>query len=110
MREELLWLKNKHGIDGLGKIKLYGSIFVPTPSWLHRFRFRPWNGVYVDSKFLNSVESAWKGAQVILALYKDMNVQPLIESPTRKDVDLDNGGRFLREVANSESLNYYQNQ
>ena len=68
------------------------------------FDSRPWNGVYVDSQFLNSVESAWKGAQVILALYKDMNVQPLIESPTRKDVDLDNGGRFLREVANSGNM------
>ena len=59
--------------------------------------------MHVDSNFLNSVESAWKGAQVILALYKDMNVQPLIESQ-RKDVDLDNGGRFLREVANSEKF------
>ncbi len=40
LREELTWLTKTHP-----NYTLYGSMFVPTPQWLARFRFRPWNGI-----------------------------------------------------------------
>ena len=96
LREELLWLKQTHGIDGTGTVKLYGSIFVPTKIWLNRFRFSPWTGVFVDTKFLSNVECAMQGAQSVLDIYNEMNVSPLIESPIRKDTDLLGAKEFLQ--------------
>ena len=102
LHDELVWLREKHGIDGRnGPVKLFGSMFVPTPVWLNRFRFRPWNGVFVDANFLSNVESAQQGAKSILKVYRAMNVSPLIESPSLKDIDIIRANDFLHSIMNN---------
>ena len=40
------------------KIKLYGSILIPSKLFNARFKFRPWKGVYCSDNFLNSLDYA----------------------------------------------------
>ena len=103
LQEELSWLKEVHGIDGLGSVKLFGSLFVPTSVWLNRFRFRPWTGVFVDAQFLSNTESAMRGAQSVLKIFEENNISPLIESPTRKDADLERAVNFLQDAQKTRS-------
>jgi len=103
LQEELLWLKEAHGIDGLGPVKLFGSLFVPTSVWLNRFRFRPWTGVFVDAQFLSSTESAMRGAQSVFKIFEKNNISPLIESPIRKETDLTRAINFLRDAQKTRS-------
>ena len=39
------------------KDNLFGSLLIPSKKFLARFSFRPWKGVYISDKNLNSLEN-----------------------------------------------------
>ncbi len=62
------------------KIKLFGSILIPSKQFLARFKFRPWKGVYCSDKFLESVDYANNLIKKLLITYKRHNINPIIET------------------------------
>ena len=62
------------------EINIYGSLFIPSKQFLARFKFRPWRGVYLSSKYLNSIEESSKITKKILDLYLNNSIIPLIET------------------------------
>ncbi len=62
------------------KIKIYGSLFIPSKQFLARFRFRPWRGVFLDDKYLNSLEYSEQITKNIMNIYLKNNIIPLIET------------------------------
>ena len=61
-------------------IRIYGSLFIPSRLFLARFKFRPWRGVFLDDKYLNSLDYSKKVTKNIMNLYLRNNINPLIES------------------------------
>ena len=61
-------------------IKIYGSLFIPSKQFLARFKFRPWRGVYLSNKYLNSLEEAGQITKQIVSLYLNNSIIPLIET------------------------------
>ena len=61
-------------------IKIYGSLFIPSKQLLARFKFRPWRGVHLSNKYLNSVEEAGQITKQIVSLYQNNSIIPLVES------------------------------
>ncbi|CAE8675051.1 unnamed protein product [Polarella glacialis] len=106
-----IWLKNgsdlcalRCGLEFLCQaapgVRVYGSIFLPTPSLLAKMRERPWAGVYLDkNKFLDSVEDAEHVTRQILQLYADFGVTPLVESALDDVKSLQQLQRLLADSA-----------
>jgi len=62
------------------EINIYGSLFIPSKQFLARFKFRPWRGVYLSNKYLNSLEESDKITKKIVDFYLNNNIVPLIET------------------------------
>ena len=62
------------------KIKVYGSLFIPSKQFLARFKFRPWRGVYLSNKYLNSLEESRKITKNIIDFYLNNTIIPLVET------------------------------
>ena len=62
------------------EIKIYGSLFVPSKQFLARFKFRPWRGVYLSNKYLNSLEESSKITKNIIDFYLKNSIIPLVET------------------------------
>ena len=62
------------------EIKIYGSLFIPSKQFLARFKFRPWRGVYLSEKYLNSLEESSKITKKIIDFYLSNSIIPLIET------------------------------
>jgi len=62
------------------EINIYGSLFIPSNQFLARFKFRPWRGVYLSDKYLNSLEESSKITNNIIDFYLSNNIIPLIET------------------------------
>ena len=62
------------------KINIYGSLFIPSKQSLARFKFRPWKGVYLSHKYLNSLEESAIITKKIIDYYLNNNIIPLIET------------------------------
>ncbi|KAA8499622.1 hypothetical protein FVE85_7207 [Porphyridium purpureum] len=73
--------------ESCGSIEIYGSLFVPTPSWRAKMRFRCWAGVLLSPDYLSDQARAEQITQDILDVYYDFGVVPLIESPIRTQRD-----------------------
>ena len=61
-------------------IKLFGSLFIPSRQFVARFKFRPWKGVYISDKFLNSPETFYGFTKDLINLYLKNNICPVIET------------------------------
>ena len=61
-------------------ISIYGSIFIPSKQFLARFKFRPWRGVYLSEKYLNSLEESSKITKKIIDFYLSNSIIPLVET------------------------------
>tara|TARA_Y100001968_G_scaffold109500_1_gene99052 strand:- start:5275 stop:6120 length:846 start_codon:yes stop_codon:yes gene_type:complete len=72
----------------ISKIRLFGSILIPSKQFLARFKFRPWRGVYCSKDFLESVENANKLIIKLLKTYKNYEIYPIIETNTSNDDSL----------------------
>ena len=62
------------------EINIYGSLFIPSKQFLARFKFRPWRGVYLSNKYLNSLEESTIITKNIIDFYLFNNVIPLVET------------------------------
>ena len=62
------------------EINVYGSLFIPSKQFLARFKFRPWRGVYLSNKYLNSLEESSKITKKIIDFYLSNSIIPLVES------------------------------
>ena len=62
------------------EINIYGSLFIPSKQFIARFKFRPWRGVYLSNKYLNSLEEAGQITKQIVSLYLNNSIIPLIET------------------------------
>ena len=51
-------------------------------------RFRPWNGVFLSSDFLSDVSNAEKIIVLLLDIYLQHGVTPLVESSIAKTDEL----------------------
>ena len=78
----------RSGSGAGGPLRLYGSVFVPSRQLLARMKFRPWNGVYLDERYLSSVEAAEQVTRRAVALYAAHGVEVLVESAIRSQAEL----------------------
>jgi len=71
------------------KIKLFGSILVPSKQFIARFKFRPWKGVHISEKFLYSQDDFYGFTRDLFCFYKNNNITPLIETDFSSSEKLD---------------------
>ncbi len=62
------------------EIDIYGSLFIPSKQFLARFKFRPWKGVHLSNKYLNSLEESGKITKILVDFYLNNSIIPLIET------------------------------
>jgi len=62
------------------EINIYGSLFIPSKQFLARFKFRPWRGVYLSDKYLNSLERSYEITKKLIEFYKNNRIIPLLET------------------------------
>ncbi len=62
------------------KLKLFGSLFIPSKQFIARFKFRPWKEVYISEKFLYDLENFFDFTNNLVSFYKINNITPVIES------------------------------
>ena len=61
-------------------IKFYGSILIPSIQFISRFKFRPWKGVYISEKYLNSLDKFNIFTKDLIDFYLENNICPVIET------------------------------
>ena len=61
-------------------VKFFGSILIPSRQFLARFKFRPWNGVYISDQYLSSLDSFSYFSKDLINFYFDNNITPVIET------------------------------
>ena len=66
---------NKHQ-----NIKIYGSLLIPSKQFISRFKFRPWKGVFISGKYINSLDNFLSFTKDLVEIYLDNNICPLIET------------------------------
>ena len=79
------------------KVKIYGSILIPSKQFISRFKFRPWKGVYISDKCLNSLDNFNSFTKDLMQIYFDNNICPLIESDSTSFDKLENIYSFLKK-------------
>ena len=62
------------------KLKLFGSLLIPSKQFIARFKFRPWRGVYISEKYLSSLEDFYFFTNDLVSFYKNNNITPIIET------------------------------
>ena len=62
------------------EINIYGSLFIPSKQFLARFKFRPWRGVYLSNKYLNSLQESGIITKNIIDFYLNNSIIPLVET------------------------------
>lgn len=83
--------KLKNALDMLGekKLTISGSMFLPTAKLISQQKFRPWNGVFLSSDFLEGPDHATEIVVQMIRLYQKHNVEILWEAPgIRTDKDM----------------------
>ena len=61
-------------------INFFGSLFIPSKLFISRFQYRPWKGVYIANKYLNSLESFYDFTKDLINFYLANNITPVIET------------------------------
>ena len=77
LQNEVTYLNN---IAKDEKLKLFGSLFIPSKQFIARFKFRPWKEVYISEKYLNTIDNFFDFTSDLVSFYKDNNITPVIES------------------------------
>ena len=76
-------------------INLFGSLLIPSKQFIARFKFRPWKGVYISEKCLNSLDCFYDFTIDLVCFYKNNNITPLIETDFASSEKLDFVYNFL---------------
>jgi len=77
------------------KLKLFGSLFIPSKQFIARFKFRPWKEVYISEKCLYALDNFFDFTCDLVNIYKNNNITPVIESDFSSSEKLDSVYRFL---------------
>ena len=77
LNNEVTYLKNVVKDE---KLKLFGSLFIPSKQFIARFKFRPWKEVHISEKCLYSLENFFDFTSDLVSFYKRNNITPVIES------------------------------
>jgi len=77
LQNEVTYLKN---VTKDEKLKLFGSLFIPSNQFIARFKFRPWKEVYISEKFLYGLDKFFDFTRELVGFYKNNNITPVIES------------------------------
>ena len=93
LENELNYLK-KAAIDE--KLKLYGSLLIPSKQFISRFKFRPWKGVHISESYLSSLEEFYDFTKDLVCFYKNNNITPIIETDFASPAKLASVYRFFR--------------
>ena len=92
LENELIYLGN---LEKNEKIKLFGSLFIPSKQFIARFKFRPWKEVHISEKCLYSLENFFEFTSDLISFYKRNNITPVIESDFSSSNKLDSVYSFL---------------
>jgi hypothetical protein len=82
-------------------VRVVGSVFVPSKQFLAQQKFRPWLPLSQD--YLSSIETATAMTQQILQVYKEFNVEILIESTVKSEADMTKVMSFLQVIAEDQT-------
>ena len=77
------------------EICIYGSLFIPSRQFLARFKFRPWKGVYLSNKYLNSLEQSGKITKKIVDFYLKNSIIPLVETELSTEKQYKDAQNFI---------------
>ena len=66
--------------DKYKKVSFFGSLLIPSKQFIARFKFRPWKGVYISEKYLNSLENFYGFTKDLIDFYHFNNITPVIET------------------------------
>ena len=78
------------------KINLFGSLLIPSKQFIARFKFRPWKGVHISKKFLDSIDDFYDFTRDLVQFYEDNNITPLIETDFASSEKLESVYSFFR--------------
>jgi len=78
------------------KIKLFGSLLIPSKQFIARFKFRPWKGVYITENFLCSTNDFCDFTRDLIQFYLNNNITPVIETDFASSEKLDSIYSFFR--------------
>ncbi len=97
LAREIIFLKKICNPQGLidNKINIYGSLFIPSKQFLARFKFRPWRGVYLSNKYLNSLEEASEITKIIIDFYLKNSIIPLVETELSTEKQFKEAQNFI---------------
>ena len=93
LESEINYLNNilsNSSITNNQNVKIFGSLLVPSNQFISRFKFRPWKGVYISDKYLNSLSSFKGFTKDLIKIYLENNIYPLIETECSSLENLDN--------------------
>ena len=98
LESEINFLKSS--VNNLSKsnhqvVKFYGSLLIPSRQFISRFKFRPWKGVYISDKNLNSLENFNSFTKDLIQIYFENDICPLIETDFSSLEKLENIYSFL---------------
>ena len=77
LNNEIKFLKK---VEKYEKLNLFGSLLIPSKQFVARFKFRPWKGVHISEKYLNSLDDFYDFTRRLVFFYKKNNITPVIES------------------------------
>jgi hypothetical protein len=92
LQKEVTYLKT---LEKVGKLNLFGSLFIPSKQFITRFKFRPWKEVYISEKCLYALEYFLDFTKDLVSFYKKNNITPVIESDFSSSKKLDSVYSFL---------------
>jgi len=79
------------------KLNLFGSLLIPSKQFIARFKFRPWKGVHISEKYLNSLEDFYGFTRDLVRFYKNNNITPVIETDFSSSEKLNSVYGFLKK-------------
>ena len=77
------------------EINIYGSLFIPSKQSLARFKFRPWRGVYLSNKYLNSIKDSTIATKTIVDFYLNNSITPLVETELSTEKQFIEAKKFM---------------
>ena len=93
LNNELAYIKNTAKDK---KLKLFGSLLIPSKQFISRFKFRPWKGVFISDSFLYSLDDFYSFTRDLVSFYKNNNITPVIETDFSSSEKLDTIHDFFR--------------
>ena len=82
------------------KVRVFGSVFLPSKQLIARMKFRPWKGLLLSDEFLSGVAPAEGIVRDMLRIYRAYNVTPIIETAFRTHSE----AQYLEQLLELQSV------